>query len=97
MNKKQGGLRVVPLTGELDHHTATALRKKLDRLITATSRGIVLDFSDVTLMDSSGIGLIIGRYKKLREKGCALYVCNLNRQIDKVFSVSGLYQIIKKI
>jgi len=97
MEKKQSSPKVVRLTGELDHHTMEALRKKLDKLITLSGTGIVLDFTDVTLMDSSGVGLIIGRYKKIKEKGGVLYVKNLNRQIDKVFSVSGLYRIVKKI
>ena len=97
MEKKRNDVTVIPLSGELDHHTAAALRKKLDRLISTSHAGVVLDFSEVTLMDSSGIGLIIGRYKKLQEKGRPLYVKNLNRQIDKVFKISGLYRIIKRI
>ena len=57
----------------------------------------MLDFRDVTLMDSSGIGLVIGRYKQLQKGGGELAVTGLNRQIDKVFTLSGLYRIIKKI
>jgi stage II sporulation protein AA (anti-sigma F factor antagonist) len=48
-------------------------------------------------MDSSGIGVIIGRYKKLKSGGRRMYVANPNRQIDKVMSLSGLYSIIKKL
>lgn len=91
--------KIVRLSGELDHHNAAPLKEKLDKLIHAQGEGfrLVLDFRDVTLMDSSGIGLVIGRYKQLQKGGGELAVTGLNRQIDKVFTLSGLYRIIKKI
>ena len=91
--------KIVRLSGELDHHSAAPLKEKLDTLIKSGGKGLrlVLDFRDVTLMDSSGIGLIIGRYKLLKNGGGALAVQGLNQQIDKVFRLSGLYRIIKKI
>lgn len=87
----------IALNGELDHHTASDWRDKLDRQIAGKKQDMLLDFAGVTLMDSSGIGLVIGRYKKLKERGCTLYVTNLNKQIDRVFSLSGLYNIAKKV
>ena len=93
--KKQKTLR---LKGEIDHHTAEALRRKMDKLIGDEQPDrLILDFSEVNLMDSSGIGMILGRYKKLKKNGAELCVTNLNRQIDKVFRLAGLYQIIKKV
>ena len=97
MMHKLQNCKKIALTGELDHHTASEWRDKLDRQIGAKKQDILLDFAGVTLMDSSGIGLVIGRYKKLKERGCTLYVTNLNKQIDRVFSLSGLYNIAKKV
>lgn len=90
--------KMVRLSGELDHHSAAEIRDKLDQIIAKTAPGVlVLDFSEVTLMDSSGIGLVIGRYKRLKAQGAQLKVCNLSRQIDQVFQLSGLYTIIEKL
>lgn len=86
------------LCGELDHHTAMQTRESLDRLITKyRDTDLVLDLKNLSFMDSSGLGVIIGRYKKLKSNGHNLYVTNANRQIDKVMSISGLYSIIKKL
>ncbi len=90
-------MRTVELKGDIDHHAATALKKKLDAFIAASEGDVVLDFSGVGFMDSSGIGLLIGRYKKLRAKGATLYAKNLNAQLTKVFRISGLSGIIKKL
>lgn len=90
--------KTVRLKGEIDHHSAPIIRKELDKIIgTYRPERLVLDFQDVSMMDSSGIGLVIGRYKKLKEKGASLCVVNVSRQVDAVFRVSGLYQIIKKL
>ena len=91
--------KIVRLSGELDHHSAAPLKEKLDTLIKSGVKDLrlVLDFRDVTLMDSSGIGLIIGRYKLLKNSGGELAVQGISQQIDKVFRLSGLYRIIKKI
>lgn len=86
------------LNGEIDHHRAEKLRGELDRIIEVSRpKRLVLDFTGVTLMDSSGVGLLIGRYKKLRDMGGKLCVRSVSRQIDTVFQVSGLYQVIEKI
>ena len=91
--------KTICLRGELDHHSATSLKEKLDSAILSGGEGLllVLDFTAVTLMDSSGIGLLLGRYKLLKKNGGELAVKGLSRQIDKIFRLSGLYRIIKKI
>lgn len=86
------------LYGELDHHTALQTRESLDKLIAKyRDTDLVLDLKNLSFMDSSGLGVIIGRYKKLKNNGHSLYVTNASRQIDKVMSVSGLYSIVKKL
>ena len=94
----KGNILVASIIGELDHHTAEYIRDRIDgELLKSINKNIIFDFSKVSFMDSSGLGVILGRYKKLKDKGGKLYIRNANTQIEKVFTVSGIYQIIKKI
>jgi len=96
MNKQEE--IVVLLNGEIDHHRAEQLRTELDRIIEVSHpKKMILDFTGVTLMDSSGIGLMIGRYKKLKERSARLCVRKLSSRIEGIFEVSGLFQVIEKI
>lgn len=83
------------LDGELDHSVANGIRVQLDNYIEKNApRKVVLDMSRLTFMDSTGIGLIMGRYKKLRARQIPMFISMPNPQIDKVIKVSGLYEII---
>jgi len=87
----------VRLSGEIDHHSAPALRARLDALIERERPArLILDFAEVELMDSSGIGLILGRYRKLKRRGARLCVQNVSPRIDTVLQLAGLYQVIEK-
>ncbi|NTU30159.1 anti-sigma F factor antagonist [Brevibacillus sp. HB1.1] len=87
---------VIRLQGELDHHTAEELRKKADDLLrTSTIRHIVLSLADLTFMDSSGIGVILGRYKQISARSGEMYVCSINPTIYRIFEMSGLFKVIK--
>ncbi|HAE88913.1 MAG TPA: anti-sigma F factor antagonist [Clostridiales bacterium] len=92
-----GGVTVISLDGDLDEKSAAATRAYLDEKIRDHCKRMILDFKKVTFMDSTGIGVLLGRYKKLTENGTELCVTNLNAQTDKVFRISGLYQIIKAV
>ncbi len=93
--KKRDAL-TVRLTGELDHNAADGLRGELDGLIDETgARRLVLDLSGLEFMDSSGVGLIIGRYKRMKRRGGSVAVRGVDARIDKVLRVSGLYQIVE--
>ena len=86
------------LTGELDHHAARQLRQQVDLAVERTRpQRLRLDFSDVSFMDSSGIGMIIGRYKLMARRGGTMAVLNGNRHVDRIFEMAGLYQIIEKL
>lgn len=87
----------VKLKGEIDHHSAGMLRASLDKLIDREQPArLVLDFRDVTLMDSAGVGLVLGRYRRLKKAGGALCVTHTNAHVDRVFRISGMYQVIEK-
>ncbi len=87
------------LEGEIDHHTALPIRLQADEKIeTCRPKTVVLDFSNVTFMDSSGIGLVMGRYKLLSELGGELEVTGLSDNSYRVMRLAGLDRIavIKK-
>lgn len=86
---------IVQLNGELDHHSAEEVRSKLDDFIEKEKLNfMIMDFSKVSFMDSSGIGVVIGRYKKLTQKKGRLAVINVEGNIKKVFELSGMFKII---
>lgn len=88
---------IVHLIGELDHHSAEEVRVKIDdRIERDNITKVILDFSKVTFMDSSGIGAVVGRYKKVSAKGGKICVADVNNSVNRVFELSGLFKIIKK-
>lgn len=85
------------LTGELDHFSADSVREMLDGLLEDRRvRYLVLDLREMTFMDSSGVGVIIGRYKRLAARGGGVKVFGANRQVDRLFKLAGLYRIVEK-
>ncbi|HZJ82520.1 MAG TPA: anti-sigma F factor antagonist [Clostridia bacterium] len=94
--KKVKDILVIYLKGELDHHTAGDVRTYMDnKLEDPTIKNIVLDIGELGFMDSSGIGVLIGRYKIVSNRGGKLGVAHINSHIHRIFEVSGLYKIIK--
>lgn len=94
--EREDGSLTVFMPKEIDHHQANKLRMETDLLIeTYHVRHLVFDFSKTEFMDSSGIGVIIGRCKNLGYQGGQVSAKNLNERIQKIFLVSGLQKIIK--
>lgn len=92
------GTLTVWLSGELDHHMADRVREEIDGLMEdARVRRLVFDVSQLDFMDSSGIGLIIGRYKRLSRRGGSVAVASPGRRIDKLFQMSGVYQVVERL
>lgn len=73
---RDGDRLIVRIDGELDHFCAQSVRRDLDALLLDRSiRTLILDFSSLTFMDSSGIGVVLGRYRLLRDRGRARRDC----------------------
>ena len=84
------------LPQELDHHVSARLREEADLMVeTHFIRTIIFDFSGTDWMDSSGIGVVIGRCKHMGYSGGEVSAEHLNERIQKIFVVSGLHKIIK--
>ena len=83
------------ITGDIDHHAARELREELDDVI-ARSRPelLILDMEKVGFMDSSGIGLILGRMRSVRANGGELLIKNAPKGIAEIIRISGLSQLI---
>ena len=90
-----GDTLTVYLDGEIDHFASEYLREDIENELKSrpVSR-LILDFSDVRFMDSSGVGMIIGRYKTMKAHGGSVYAQGLNPPIDRLFHLAGLHRII---
>lgn len=90
------GSLIIYVPKELDHHQANLLRAQTDLLInTHHVRHLIFDFSDTEFMDSSGIGVLIGRYRNMNFAEGDVSACHLNARMDKIFTASGLKKIIR--
>ena len=79
------------LDGEIDHHTAKDTREQIDGSISENEPELlILDFRDVTFMDSSGIGLVMGRYRQMQAIGGEVHISNLSPHIKKVMKLAGM-------
>ena len=90
-----GTTLVVKVAGEIDHHTAPELKAEIDREISLRNIiNLVLDFDGVTFMDSSGIGVLAGRYKQIQARGGKTMVIRVRPQVDRILEISGLKKIL---
>jgi stage II sporulation protein AA (anti-sigma F factor antagonist) len=85
----------VRLHGELDHHAVEKLRDEIESELNSTHhRGLVLSFRGIDFMDSSGLGLILGRYRSVTERGGKMAICEVSPPLKKLFELSGILKII---
>ena len=86
------------LCGELDESTAIHARDKMDELFNGNGFSqIIIDLSELDFMDSTGIGVLIGRYKKMKIRNIPIFICNPSKHAEKIFKMTGLYEIMPKI
>ena len=89
---------MVRMPKEVDHHESAKISKTADEYILKSRiKNVVFDFEATRFMDSSGIGIVIGRARKLKffEDG-EVAVCNMSKRVDVIFKSAGLYDIVKK-
>lgn len=86
----------VSLSGEIDHHNAAVIRMEADEVIQSKlSPNVRLDFSDVTFMDSSAIGFVLGRYRIVESYGGNIEVVNLSRRQFAMMKLAGLENVVR--
>ena len=82
------------LSGELDHHSAASIREAVDEMVeSALPKTLILDFEKVPFMDSSGIGLIMGRYRTMGAVGGSLAVEHASPQLKKLMNLGGISRL----
>ena len=96
---RRGDSLYIYLTGELDEYTVSRAREEADDLIddSAWCSRAVFNLAGVRFMDSTGIGFLVGRYKRLRRYGIAAALQSVGIAADKVLSMSGVYALIPKL
>ena len=93
--KSLGNAVTVVIAGELDHFAAPQIRRRLDELLEdQTVTHLVLDLGNLTFMDSSGIGMLLGRLRALQSRGGSLSVKHMQPPVEKLFRLSGLDRVI---
>ncbi|NOU97621.1 anti-sigma F factor antagonist [Paenibacillus sp. LMG 31456] len=93
--KHQRKALIVRLKGELDHHTADTVRARMEEALEKGNVShIILSLKELSFMDSSGLGVILGRYKQIVAKGGKMVVCDVNPSVYRLFEMSGLFKIL---
>lgn len=92
---KEDKMLLIKITEEIDHHSTEKIRRLADNEIARyMPRKVLFDFSEVSFMDSAGIGMIIGRYKTANMLGGKVEMTNVKPGIEKIFEMSGILKII---
>ncbi len=95
-SQNKDGKMIVFLKGEIDHHSAREMRDNIDRLIFLHRPDtLILDLAGIEFMDSSGLGLILGRYRKMCEYKGQTFICNASERTMKILKMAGVDKIIK--
>lgn len=92
-SRENGDRTVVEVTGEIDVYTAPALREELSRLVDGEHTNLVVDLTQVSFMDSTGLGVLVGALKKVRTLGGDLQLVITQERILKVFRITALTQV----
>lgn len=88
--RRLGDIGIVTAAGEIDAHSARALREALVAAIAGGTIRLVADLSDVTFMDSSGLGVLVGKLKDARVRGGELHIVAVQERVLRVFQITGL-------
>lgn len=89
---------IIRLVGELDHHTADMVRSQVEEKIESEGiRHILLNLEELSFMDSSGLGVILGRYKHISQLGGKMIICAISSSVYRLFELSGMFKILKVV
>ncbi len=93
--KRKGRTLIATLSGELDQHNAVYVREEMDKQLgTAGIRNLIFDLSRLSFMDSSGLGIIIGRYKAVSALGGQTRIASPSEEAKRLIGLSGIHKII---
>jgi anti-sigma B factor antagonist len=92
-SREQGGRTVVVVGGEIDVYTAPVLRERLNELVAEGHHQLVVDMESVEFLDSTGLGVLVGGLKKVRQHDGSLHLVCTQEKILKVFRITGLTKV----
>lgn len=93
----KGRTLLIELAEDLDHHNAVFVREVAEEMQERYPvNTVVFDFRGVEFMDSSGIGVIMGRYRHVAAQGGCIKVAGIGKSVNRIFELSGLYKLVKK-
>jgi len=96
LSSMSDGVLCVKPVGDIDHHTAQSMREAIDGLIIKNNpKELELDLSAIDFMDSSGLGLVLGRYKKQSDIGGKFKIINPGRRVLQILQLAGVEKIIR--
>ena len=96
VSEYDSGVLKIKVSGEIDHHNARMLRTKMDEdIFLYRPQRVELELENVDFMDSSGLGLIIGRLEKASEVGGKLVLKNPSNRVEKVLTLAGIERVIR--
>lgn len=91
-----GDTLVASLSGEIDHYSAQKVRSDIDdEMKIYHVKDLVIDFSGVTFMDSSGVGMVLGRYNKVKDLGGKVVIRNASRLVKQILDMSGVFSLME--
>lgn len=90
-----GNTMIAELYGEMDHHGAEKIRHDIDEMIGIyDAKHLIFDFGKVNFMDSAGIGVILGRYRKLKQQGGEVLLVRCGQRIRSILHMAGVFSVI---
>lgn len=93
----EDGALIAALYGELDHHVVSEIRQEIDEVLEHYHiKNLVLDYSGVSFMDSSGIGLVMGRYKNIKRRNGEIVIVPGSQYVSRILGLSGIFSMVPK-
>jgi len=90
------GILILRLSGDIDHHTAKKMREEIDtNLYLYRASTVIIDLSEIDFMDSSGLGLILGRHAKIKDLGGRMIISDPSPRVERILNLAGTEKIIK--
>lgn len=92
---EENDLLIAKINGEIDNYVTKEFREKIDfAVLSKNIKYLIIDFKNVSFVDSSGIGFIIGRYNLMKREKGFIALCDLNDYCTKIFKISGIFRLI---
>ena len=93
--EKQNGVCICSLEGEVNINTSPELRKVFDDIIKSSEKKVLIDFTNVSYIDSSGLATLIEMFQRLKKIGGSLRLSNMSQKVKNVFEITKLYKLFE--